>query len=67
MEYEPAFSILPMFDQVKLPNYVCKFNGVSRLRNNHLDNECYVCHLNNHNCNQRSPIFQNFYYRVTYK
>ena len=45
------YKIIDRYIKVKLPNYVCKFNGASRLRNNHLDSECYVCHLNNHNCN----------------
>ena len=61
------YKIIDGYIKVKLPNYVNKFNRASRLRNNHLDSECYVCHLNNHNCFQRSPLFQNFYYRVTYK
>ena len=52
--------------QIELPNYVNKFNGISRLRNNHLDSECYLCHLNNHDRNLHSPLFKNFYYRVTY-
>ena len=35
-----------------------------RLRNNHLDSECYLFHLNNHDSNLHSPLFKNFYYTV---
>ena len=60
------YKIINGYIQIKMPNYVNKFNGISRLRNNHLDNECYLCNLNNHDNNLHSPLFKNFYYRVTY-
>ena len=58
------YKIIDGYVQIKLPNYVNKFNGISSLRNNHLDSECYLCHPNNHDSNLR--LFKNLYYRVTY-
>ena len=49
---------------VDLPNYISKFNGVSRLRENHLDLECYTCNLNPSNARIHSPIYKNYFYRV---
>ena len=52
---------------IKLPDYVTKYRGNSRLRNKHLDTDCYVCNLGeggkfNSNC----PAFKSFYYRTTF-
>ena len=49
---------------IRLPEYISKFEGVSRLRENHLDSECYTCNLNHPNISSRSPIFRNYFYRV---
>ena len=48
----------------KLPDYISKFTGISRLRENHLDSECYIYSLNHPNLSSQSPIFKNFFYRV---
>ena len=34
---------------IRLPEYISKFEGVSRLRENHLDSNCYTCNLNHPN------------------
>ena len=60
------YKIINGYVQVKLPNYICKYDGASRLRAVHLDSECFVCNLNNLEGNYRSPLFKNFYYRVIY-
>ena len=56
--------IINGYVDTKLPEYVSKFTGESRLRQNHLDSECYICDLNYANSSSRSPIFKNFFYRV---
>ena len=38
--------IINGYVDTKLPEYVSKFTGESRLRQNHLDSECYICDLN---------------------
>ena len=48
----------------KLLEYVSKFTGESRLKQNHLDSECYICNLNYANSSPRGPLFKNFFYRV---
>ena len=58
--------IINGFLETKLPDYVSKFTGESRLRNNHLDTECYVCTINHSTNSSRSPIYRNFFYRVTF-
>ena len=58
--------IINGFVETKLPDYVSKFTGESRLRNNHLDTECYVCNINHSTNSSRSPIYRNFFYRVTF-
>ena len=51
----------------KLPNYVIKYRGNSRLRNKHLDTDCYVCDLEEYGTSKsNSPIFKNFFYRITF-
>ena len=52
---------------IKLPNYVIKYRGNSRLRNKHLDANCYVCDLEETGISKsNSPIFRNFFYRITF-
>ena len=52
---------------IKLPNYVIKYRGNSRLRNKHLDADCYVCDLEETGISKsNSPIFRNFFYRITF-
>ena len=52
---------------IKLPNYVIKYRGNSRLRNKHLDSDCYVCDLKETGISKsNSPIFRNFFYRITF-
>ena len=58
--------IINGYVQVKLPNYICKYDGTSRLGAFYLDSECLVCNLNNLDGNYRSLPFNNFYYRVMY-
>ena len=49
----------------KLPSYITKYNGISRLRNNHLDHECYVCNLEySNNAKTKSPLLAGYFYRV---
>ena len=44
----------------KLPNYVLKYSGASRLRNNRLDYECYVCNLEHSAyAKSKSPLVTN--------
>ena len=51
----------------KLPNYVLKYNGASRLRNNRLDYECYVCNLEHSAyAKSKSPLFTNYFCRVVH-
>ena len=52
------------YTPIKLPDYISKFNGMSRLRERHLDSECYTYNLNHPNTSSRSPIFRNFFYRA---
>ena len=52
-----------------LPEYIKKFDGASRLRNNHLDSECYICHIDykqNICASSRNPIFRNYFYRTAH-
>ena len=49
---------------IRLPEYISIFEGVSRLRENHLNSEYYTCNLNHPNYSSRSPIFRNYFYRV---
>ena len=51
---------------IDLPNYISKFNGISKLRKKHLDPECYICELNHSDGSVHSPIYRNFFYRVIY-
>ena len=47
--------------------HVTKYRGNSRLRNKHLDAECYICNLGEDGrLNSTSPIFKSFYYRTTF-
>ena len=39
--------IVNKYIPTNLPNYISRDNGSSRLRDNHLDSECYVCNLDN--------------------
>ena len=53
----------------KLPNYIVKYKykSISRLRNNHLDHECYVCNLEYGNTvKTKSPLLllEGYFYRV---
>ena len=51
----------------KLPNYVLKYSGASRLRNNRLDYEWYVCNLEHSAyAKSKSPLFTNYFYRVVH-
>ena len=44
-----------------------KYRGNSRLRNDHLDTDCYVSELEqNSKCKLSNPIFKNFFYRTTF-
>ena len=52
------------YTPIKLPDYISKFDGMSRLRERHLDSECYTYNLNHPNTSSRSPIFRNFFYRA---
>ena len=59
--------VLNGYVSTKLPNYVVKYRGNSRLRNKHLDTDCYVSELEqNSKCKLSSPIFKNFFYRTTF-
>ena len=50
---------------IYLPSYVARFNGSSRLRDNHLDSECFVCNIDNDIAtSSRSPLFKNYFYRI---
>ena len=52
---------------IKLPEYISKFNGVSRTRNHRLDSESYVCNLNfaqTKKIYKRNPFFDSFFYRT---
>ena len=52
---------------IKIPSYVSKCRGNSRLRNKHLDAECYICNLGEDGrLNSTSLIFKSFYYRTTF-
>ena len=54
---------------IKLPDYVTKYRGNSRLRNKNLevDADCYICNLGEGGkFNSTSPIFKSFYYRTTF-
>ena len=49
----------------KLPSYITKYNGISRLTNNHLDHECYVCNLEySNNAKTKSPLLAGYFYRI---
>ena len=48
----------------KLPDYISKFDCMSRLRERRLDSECYTYNLNHPNTSSRSPIFRNYFYRT---
>ena len=51
----------------KLPNYVLIHSGASRLRNNRLDYDCYVCNLEHSTyAKSKSPLFTNYFYRVVH-
>ena len=57
--------IVNKYIPTNLPSYISRFNGPSRLRDNHLDSECYVCNLaNNAVISSRSPLFKNYFYRT---
>ena len=59
--------VLNGYVSTKLPNYVVKYRGNSRLRNKHLDTDCYVSELEqNSKCKLSIPIFKNFFYRTTF-
>ena len=50
---------------IYLPSYVVRFNGSSRLRDNHLDSECFICIIdNNIATSSQSPLFKNYFYRT---
>ena len=52
---------------IYLPSYVVRFNGSSRLRDNHLDSECFICIIdNNIATSSRSPLFKNYFYRSVF-
>ena len=53
--------IVSGYVHVDLTNYISKFNGVSRLRENHHDLECYTCNLNPSNAKVHSPIYKNYF------
>ena len=50
---------------IRLPEYVSKFTGLSRLREKHLDSECYIYNLYHPSVSARSRISKNYFYRVT--
>ena len=54
------------FVTIKLPDYVSKFTGVSRLREKHLDSERYICDLYHPNLSSSSLILKSYFYRVTH-
>ena len=58
--------IINGYVHIGLPEYVSKFIGLSRLREKHLDSECYICNLYHPSISARSPIFKNYFCRVTY-
>ena len=58
--------IINGYVHIRLPEYVSKFTGLSRLREKHLDSECYICNLYHPSVSALSPIFKNYFYRVTY-
>ena len=52
---------------IKIPSYVTKYRGNSRLRNKHLDAECYICNLGEDGrLNSTCTIFKSFYYITTF-
>ena len=49
----------------KFPNYISKYNGISRLRNSYLDHECFVCNLDYAiNAKTKNPLLTGYFYRV---
>ena len=58
--------IIHGYVHIKLPDYISKFTDLSRLREKHLDSECYICNLYHPSVSARSPLFKNYFYRVTY-
>ena len=58
--------ILNCLVPTKLPDYVTRNRGNSRLRSNYLDRDSYICNLDNiGKCNSTSPIFKSYFYRTT--
>ena len=49
---------------VKLPEYISRYNGTSRLRNMNLDSMSYIFNNAYHSNNSRSKLFKSFYYRT---
>ena len=52
-----------------LPEYIKKFDGASRLRNNNLDSECYICHIDYKQkicASSRNQNFRNYFYRTAH-
>ena len=49
---------------VKLPEYISRYNGTSRLRNMNLDSMSYIFNNAYHCNNSRSKLFKSFYYRT---
>ena len=52
--------LIPM----KLPEYILRYNGSSRLRNSNLDSMSFIFNNAYHTSNSRSKLYKSFYYRT---
>ena len=50
----------------KMPHYITRFNGSSRLRDNRLDTLSYIFNTTYINSNPRSALYKGFFYRTLY-
>ena len=48
----------------KLPHYIIRYNGSSRLRGNHLDSLSYIFNTTYINSNPRSALYKGIFYRI---
>ena len=50
----------------KMPHYIIRYNGSSRLRDNRLDSLSYIFNTTYINSNPRSALYKGFFYRTLY-
>ena len=50
----------------KMPQYIIRYNGSSRLRDNRLDSLSYIFNTTYINSNPRSALYKGFFYRTLY-